>query len=474
MPADNPLVGETWEMTDPATGQAAQAVVTEATPQAIRLVARLGRHLAMPRRSFLMTWHFVQEAPAQVCAHGACEEPAYLQVNDLGNWVWVCPNHLPAHIQPLLPTDTPGDPTTLDQCPVCRASAVGAGEREVESVTIRHCESCDSYWVFMTGEGDPDDETEHFENGLRFGEALQDVAHLLESDGLAVRALIGPIAWDALRRTTGDLSFNRSLGATSGPSNPQFAGVELTTEDSLGNSLALIGERPRTGVQRLGGQPDRSEESELPEEGSVWTNTKIHLRVDRVSLATQGGQGGQRLVVYGTVVDVGVDSSIALGATAEYWVGEFVRWFHRALDYQLPGDTSTAEPTDETGLPQADSTWWEKRTYRRVVVQKATEIRDEPVVQFSTSSQPGTVLLLKSFFENYSAEPLPPPCAVNEEWEPKTGSESLFRIREVLESSALVSSPGEEQSREVPFYILTTRYKKTTRRSALERIMDDD
>jgi len=471
MPASDPLIGETWEMTDPATGQAAQAVVTEATPQLIRLVARLGRLINMPRRSFLLTWRFVQDAPAQICAFSSCEEPAYLQVNDLGNWVWVCPKHLPAHVDPLLPTDNPEDATALDRCPICRSSTTGATEREVEAFTILHCGSCDTYWVFLAGQAEDTDEA-RFEDGLRFGEHLQDVAAHLESDGLAVRALIGLQAWQSLQRTTG-LKVTAVQEHEDGTSTrveqteaTQFMGVQLTIEQSLGNSLVLLGERPRTGVQRLGGQPSTDEDApeSLPEEGSIWTNTKLHLRVDRVGLASQGQVGprtGQRLTIFGTVLD-GTDS-IAQGATAEYSAIEFFQWFRPAPNYQ-----PDASMTD---WPQPGDVWWERRTFRKITVQRTARIKDVVAVQFDR----GMALALPDFRKAYSVEPPEPPCKVSEVWESQRDpSEAPFTIERLLETAAVVRRPGDDALREMPFYILATRYKKSTRPTALDRLMGDD
>jgi len=249
MPADNPLVGETWEMVDPVTGEAAQAVVAEIDSGAVRLIARLGRRLAMPRRSFLTTWHFVQEAPNHVCAHGTCENPGYLRVDDLGTWVLVCQDHLPAWVQPLLPTDDPEN-SSLDRCPLCRSSTRGSGSNahEVEGVMLQHCGSCDCYWVSVEVESDEEDtQAAEFDRGVQLGEAIGDVTPLLEQRGLRVRGVIGQRALVALQRTVGGAGLSQE-------NKPSFQGVELTVEPRLNFTLVLIGDRARTGIQRLGGR----------------------------------------------------------------------------------------------------------------------------------------------------------------------------------------------------------------------------
>jgi hypothetical protein len=456
MPADNPLIGETWETTDPATGQAAQAVVTEVNPQAVRLVARLGRLIAMPRRSFLMNWRFVLEAPAQKCAHNQCDEPAYLQVNDLGTWVWICPKHLPAHVVPLLPTDTPG--AALDRCPVC--GSAGSESREFGAHEINRCGACNTYWSVLMGEGSGD--VESLEDGLRFGEHLQDLADQLESEGLAVRGIIGPQAWRSLHRTT-NLQVNRTYEAEDGSltrvqeeTRHSFAGVQLTENIALGNALVVLGERPRTGVQRLGGQPsnDTPAPEAIPEVGSWWTNGTVHIHIDHVLRTTCGGDPrGRRLMVQG-------ESNI--GTKVEFYLSEFLQLYHLDASYE-----PEAESPD---LPQLGSTWWETKAFRKVTIQRTLRVNGVLAVQLNS----GTVLSLEAFRTSHTPEPPEPPCKVDEVWESKTSStEQPFRIEKLLETSALVRRSKDNSQREMPYYILATRYQKSVRKSALERLTED-
>lgn len=463
MPADTPLVGETWETVDAATGQAAQAVVTEASSQVVRLHARFGRTLVMPLRSFRMTWHFVQEAPARVCAHAQCNESAYFQVNDLGTWVWVCPKHLPAHVMPLLPTDAPGDPST--NCPTCNSSAAGATGREVGIFTVRLCPKCDSYWAYLVGEGDPNSKEECFEDGLRLGEGIQDLVAHFETDGLRARGIVGALAWEALRmvapvsvvtiRNPGQDTETR----TSEPGRLQFAGVELAMSTTLGNAVAVIGERPR-GVQRLGGAPRvaTQDPEALPEVGSAWADEAgLRVKVSFVGLSTQDTRRGRRLVVAASAEDGSTE------VAREFPLADFLRYYRPA-----PQGAPPEAPIDEDA-PKTGSTWWEKRTYRKIFIQKRVVLQGQSLVQ----TNQGSLIPVKDFLDKHTEQAPEPPCKVGEEWEDKNGGHP-FTIEKTLETTALVRYAEGGPPREIPFYILATRYKKYARRTALQRITEDD
>jgi len=459
MPSDNPLVGETWETVDMSTGQAAQAVVIEVNPQMVRLQARLGRTMTMPHRSFHLTWKFVLDAPLEACAYQDCRNPAHFQVNDLGRWVWVCPGHLPAHVVPLLPTDTPGDAGT--RCPTCGSTA-SPDTQEVGAATVRHCSRCNNLWGYLVGEEDPNTEEGRFANGLSFGEHLQDLADHFNSEGLQVRGLVGLLAWEALKAAA-PLRVVRvdNPGQDAEARFPQaavvqFAGIPLRIVPGFGNDLAVIGEHPK-GVQRLGSGPSVAVEPEaLPEVGSVWVDSDgLRLTVDSVGLSEDSRQG-RRLVARGT--PEGSNTTVRT-----FPLSDFIRYF-RLAPKEAP------EPAPEGDGPvKPGSTWWEKRTYRKVFVAKLVKVQGEDHVQ----TNQGNLIPFPKFLDAHTDKTPDPPCNVGEEWTDNAGK-AVFTIEQNLETSALVRySPGEPP-REIPYYILATRYKKSTRRSALQRIVDDE
>jgi len=408
MPADNPLVGETWEMVDPVTGEAAQAVVAEIDSGAVRLIARLGRRLAMPRRSFLTTWHFVQEAPNHVCAHGTCENPGYLRVDDLGTWVLVCQDHLPAWVQPLLPTDDPEN-SSLDRCPLCRSSTRGSGSNahEVEGVMLQHCGSCDCYWVSVEVESDEEDtQAAEFDRGVQLGEAIGDVTPLLEQRGLRVRGVIGQRALVALQRTVGGAGLSQE-------NKPSFQGVELTVEPRLNFTLVLIGDRARTGIQRLGGTPGRQTPERqtttlgVPERGTLWTALQggPRVQINDVQISRAAGGPGQRMTVKAHTVE-------APSREIEVGLQEFLSLYAQVK----PEGASDAAPQ---------------------------KLRREP-----------------------------PPCEIGEEWiSPEDKYVEVAKISETV----IIVRHEEGLAQTIPTYIFRTRYRKAPpRRSVYQRLMDDD
>jgi hypothetical protein len=394
MPADQPAVGETWVMTDPATGEPAQAVITDISETSIRLLSRQQRRLTFPVRSFPMMWRFVQEAPEQPCAHAQCGNQGYLQVNDLGRWVWVCHAHVPARVQFLLPTDNNLDNWTsegaaADQCPSCNTSADsdGSSVREMEGHQVHRCGSCNALWARATG---LDDDT----LGVWGGEVVQEMAAVLESLGQRARAFVGRQLWQAMHEVLGPIA-NRGV-----------AGVPVRMHTGNPLAVVLLGDQPSTrgvttrGVQRLGGQPSRQNPgASIPEEGSRWVNSQTGkvLNVNQIRYASQtGGQSGRRIRIDGT--DMESKNPV------EVWLEDFVKEF----------------------VPH----------------------RTEPAVEETA------------------------PCNIGEEFADSTG-----KVVEVvdIEAGQIVVKLDSGNKALIPTGIFRTRYTKVPpRRSALDRVLDDD
>jgi hypothetical protein len=337
MPVNNPMVGETWEMTDPVSGQPAQAVVISLTDTAVRLMSRQKRTLNFPLRSFHLTWRFLREAPVQSCAYAGCTEQGYIQVNTLGSWVWVCHTHLPIHARPLLPVDNnfnawSSSGASPENCPSCSTpiGSEGYSYRELSGHTVHRCGSCNVVWVQGVL---PESEYP----GLDGGEVVQDLAIILEQEGFRARALVGQEIWVSM------LSLLGPVGDTG------VAGVEIRMHTGDPRSIILLGDRPgpRTGIRRLGGQPDRPTAT-IPEIGSLWQDSqsgKVML-VNEVRFATLTGQAGRQIRIEGTLTEN--------KAPVEVWLEDFVKSY-------VPHRTSPSPLEDRTAPCSIGEVWEDSR-----------------------------------------------------------------------------------------------------------------
>ncbi len=388
MPANNPSVGETWEMTDPTTDQPALAVITDVSPTSIHLMSRQQRRLVFPFRSFRHIWRFVQAAPEQSCAFADCGNKGYLRVHDLGQWVWVCRQHIPAHSRPLLPTDNNLDNWSSnganeERCPSCNAevSSKGSSVREVEGHQLYRCGSCDTLWVQETA-------SENVEDLYAWGkEVVERTASILESFGHRAQAFLGRTIWQALIET---------LGTTI----ESIADVPVRMHTGNPLSIILLGNsqiNTTRGVPRLGGQPDRQSPGEsIPEVGSVWTtsHSKRLFTVEQIRYAKRDGHAGRRIRIEGHT-----DKD----KTFRVWLDEFLQ------KYQLCESDKAA---------------------------------------------------------------IEVPCSIGEEW--KDSTDKVVKILDIEEGQVVVELDNGEKAL-IPIHVIRRQYEKVpSRRTALDRLLDDD
>lgn len=517
MPANTPQLGETWEFNDPQSGRPAQAVVLAVTSTAVQLMNRLGRTINVPLRSFLSVWRFIRATPGQTCAHAECESVGYLRVQDQGNWVWICENHRPAWVQPLLPTDNPNDeslPGGLAQCPCCGAAIERAFQTEEirdTLFTIRTCQTCSRRWVLLIGMGDEMD-------GMRFADAVIGLAEFFEGEHLRAYAYVGSTALDAMRRAAG------GLGSVSG--SPQLAGVELQRQDGFGaNNIIVVGENPRTGVQSLGpGTARVVGESILPEPGTLWrgsgesvkvlaaTRTDIRIEtavgvrnvtvsyffshytqdrehvqlehgnshetflVPQLSTIWQAAQGRDLVQVAG--VERGAYRQVQfrmvspeLPGTTTLELREFLARFRPYLGaFEAPAGETSSEPP-----PEEKETWWHRTISRPVQVHEIGQTPDgERFVRFNANDGPATTMLMGDFLDSYTREEPEPPCIVGDEL--VGGGNEVFRVVKVNASLGTVELE-DRQGRlhnSISWRAVETEFTKLERRTRADALMDDD
>lgn len=518
MPANTPQLGETWEFNDPQSGRPAQAVVLAVTSTAVQLMNRLGRTINVPLRSFLSVWRFIRGTPGQTCAHADCESVGYLRVQDLGNWVWVCENHRPAWVQPLLPTDNPNDeslPGGLAQCPCCGAAIERAYQtEEVRDVlfSIRTCQTCSRRWVLLIGMGDEED-------GFRFADAVIGLAEYFEGEGLRAFAYVGSTALDSMRRAAG------GLGSVSGA--PQIAGVELQNQDGFGsNNIIVVGENPRrTGVQSLGpGTARVVGESILPETGTLWrgggesvkvlqaTRASVqietavgvrdvtlshffsHYTQDREHVQLEHGANRETFLVpqlttiwettqgRGLVQIVGVERgrhrqiqfrqvSPELPGTTTLGLREFLARYRPYLGaFEPPSDEERSEP-----LPEAGETWWHRTISRPVQVHEIGQTDEgERFVRFNSNNGPATTMLMGDFMDIHTRESPEAPCAEGDEL--LDGQEKTYRVVKVIPDLGAVDLQDSEGNslNSVSWNAIQREFTKLERRTRADALMGDD
>lgn len=517
MPVDSPQLGETWEFNDPQSGRPAQAVVLARTSTAVQLMNRLGRTINVPLRSFLTVWRFIRATPGQTCAHADCESIGYLRIQDLGNWVWVCENHRPAWVQPLLPTDNPNDtslPGGLAQCPCCGAAIERAFQTEEvrdSLFTIRTCQTCSRRWVLLIGMGDEMD-------GMRFADAVIGLAEFFEGEHLRAYAYVGSTALDAMRRAAG------GLGSVSG--SPQLAGVELQVQDGFGaNNVIVVGENPRTGVQSLGpGTARVVGESIIPEVGTLWRGDGVSVKVlessresirietptgtqtvstsfffshytqDREHVQLEHGDNRETFLVpqLSTIWQASRGQDLVQIAGVER--GPFRRIQFRNISPELPG-TSTLElrdflaryrpylgafepPTNESPPeppPEPKETWWHRTISRPVQVHEVSQTADgERFVRFNANDGPATTMLMGDFFDSYTRDQPEPPCIVGDEL--VSAGNEVFRVVRVDLSQGSVELE-DRQGRlhnAISWRAVETEFTKLERRTRADALLDDD
>lgn len=476
MSAENPQVGETWELYDPAEGRASQAVIVELTggnsgqASAVRLMNRLGRSFVVPVRSFLLTWRYVYEAVTHPCWYDqrqGCSRRASLQVNDPSGWVWVCDRHLPAGRQALLPFDRPEDRDNLTasetQCPRCNTAIRFPGsssERDPDSsVTIQRCGRCGSHWVLLMGRGDDED-------GVSLCEQINEAAEALHGRAINVRAIVGFASYRAIR------DIIRPSSSVAGTPVQQGPGVGA-------NNVVVIGDRPQTGgVRRLGGAPGSDEPMPpverrplsplTPAVGSIWQEVLGGALVEVVDI--QEDRIDRELVVF----QAGLEDRRTLP------VREFLARFNVNVRPRHP----MAEPPPPTKAevaimpgPRAGDTWWQITTGRpSLVVAVETDEDDRHHVRLRdvTPDSPTTHLAMDEFVKRFSLDPPDPGCAPGEEWTDDVEG-AVLKISEVkLGRREVVGTNRQGQRQVVPLALFMTRYRRVIRRSVYERLLEDD
>jgi len=378
----------------------------------------------------------------------------------------------------MLPTDTPEDPTIIDQCPSCRAATENSIQQEAEGLTVHHCATCRTYWVV-----DHLHDVDEAERAILVGEHTQAYAQILEENfGLKVKIVAGSDVWDIYRRLAGEPK-NGAIHLT---------GVEVRLDTRLlAEEMFFLGEVPRTGIQRLGGQPVRSHPDErvwtptkveeaddtLPSDGSVWSDGTTFYRVLGSGIH-HDSHLGRRLSVH-VMALYSYDESVTPGLSKYVWVPHF-------LDYTKADDIWQGEvgprPTGHHVEPKVGETWWSKDLYAMVEVTSIqATLEGRPWVVFTDASEPSpydtpdpyVASVPHAFFSaHFSRERPEPPCKPGEEWE-RMVDQALVTVISVTDGHVeYVNLEGVEHRGRIPSFL--RKYRPSKRKSAMARLLDED
>lgn len=484
MPTNDPRAGETWELFDPSTERASQAVILtilhqpfQSGPGTVRLMNRLGRTIVVPMNSFLISWQYLHEAIQHSCWYRdrtpRCDRMASLQVNDPSGWVWVCDQHLPAGQQALLPFDNPRDRDNItaleNQCPRCNTSlnTPGSGS-EVDpetEIVLQRCGRCGSQWATFLARGNDDD-------GLTLSEGITAAAEALHGRATNIRAIVGFTAFTAIRRVIQPAS--------------HVVGTPVQQGNNIGaNTVIVIGDRPVTGGRSAatnftvtqddrpirGGdvsqrEIERRPDPLMPAVGSIWQAVLGAALVEVVDIRREAP--GREVVVF----SVGTDPEDRSELSLREFLGRYTLNGRPRL---RPGDPHPMAPLPEKGptKPRAGDTWWHRRTGKPafiLAVEFDTDGRN--IVRFNDAG-PAVPLELEEFLAAYTIDPPDPGCKAGEEWVDDKGD--LIKIEEVrLPRREVVGLNAKGLKTTVPLALFMARYRQVIRRSIYSRLVDDD
>lgn len=140
-----PEVGEVWR--NSLGGQ--EAVITDASSDAVRVMSRLGRLVVLPMRTFSTTWVCIRaldEVP-HICHQ--CDRVAVGFYLVGGATRWVCRQHRPQGGVTRFPGDEDAGPEHVQKCPRCLGNRVHSKALVTKGdVTAPHfqCRDCDTEW----------------------------------------------------------------------------------------------------------------------------------------------------------------------------------------------------------------------------------------------------------------------------------------------------------------------------------------
>lgn len=454
VPADNPELGETWELYDPLQAKASQAVVVETTEGSpnmaptIRVMNRLGRRITLARALFRLNWRFLHEAPNQACWYAErpekCRDKAYFRILSDSGWTWICTRHIPAGHTVQFPFDRLDERalgTSEIGCPNChtptRAPGSGTEYDEASQLHVNSCGRCGASWVRLDLEAEEG-------SSIRLVEQVAQAAEALHGRVRNTQAFIGFEAWAAVRQVI----------------QPQvhIQGVPLRQNPAIGPRTVLVtGDSVFT--QTRTPEPRNQAAPLLPAVGSFW----IQIRGGRI-VEVLRIESSDDVVVF-QVPDQDKPSTMR--------VREFLRQFRVNTPREDEVQILPHEPVHQD-RPLPGDTWWSWDTKQPVMILglKANEVGAE-MVRFRGSAIPEMTVPVEDFIQEFQLEPPVPDCLPGEEW--IDDQSKIVRIRSVdMEKRRIVAIGKSGVVELIPLGTFASSFKKLERVSVHARILEED
>jgi hypothetical protein len=195
MPPREPLIGEVWQLNAVVADNRSEpelAVVLRLEVTRVMLLARTGRTVTVPMRSFLLGWSFSRPKSDAPCSIPNCPEQTVAMVvfsDDESHWQ--CSAHVPPSCNVRLPGDTAGGQIEALQthCPYC-GRPNNTIQRTAGGFAECVCPTCSCRWASLWL---PD--TDH----AAFTRSITSIVESSGAEKIAIRA--GARAWAAIEKT---------------------------------------------------------------------------------------------------------------------------------------------------------------------------------------------------------------------------------------------------------------------------------
>lgn len=202
------------------------------------------------------------------------------------------------------------------------------------------------------------------------------------------------------------------------------------------------------------------------------------VMIDGVRTSIGANRSMVCMVSYRATYRAAINSDGGLGPQDEMEVSRFRQLFMHPVETEAaPTATPVKPPAGPGSAPRVGSTWWHIQT--SATIQVATIEYDrhngDERIRFTDETGATDILLTKDFHDRYVPFNPDPPGEIGDEFIDSGGKLVIIKDLLIKEARAIIHLKGRPTATQVvTFQNLRTGYSKVNRRSAFERIMDDD